>query len=397
MEDETKVGPLESVRVLDFTQYMQGPWATQLFGDMGADVIKVEPPWGDWERGYTFDDVWPGGQSALFLAMNRSKRSIVIDLKTDEGRRVALRLAADADVVIENGRPGVMERLGLAYDDVRALNPSIVYASATGYGPDGPYARRPGQDLLIQSLSGLASMTGPLEGSPTPAGTAIADEMGAKTLATAVLLALFHRERTGEGQRVEIDLFDVLIDCQCQEFSAFLNGGPDPIRSRLAHAMSPAPYGIYETADGFLAVAMADLPPLGEIVGKPELAAYPDLAAAFDHREAIRELLAEALATKTTEEWTSILEARDVWCAPVQDYAAVVRDPQVEHNGTFASFEHPTAGTVRVTRTPIRMSATPPSIRRPSPLLGEHTDEILRQAGFAETEINALRDAGAVA
>jgi crotonobetainyl-CoA:carnitine CoA-transferase CaiB-like acyl-CoA transferase len=216
MTDGAARGSLAGVRVLDFTQYMQGPWATQLLGDMGADVVKVEPPGGDWERKYTFDDVWPGGESALFLAMNRNKRSIVVNLKAEGGRDLALRLVRDADVVVENSRPGVMDRLGVGYRDVRAINPRVVYASATGYGPDGPYATRPGQDLLVQSLSGLVSITGRRDGVPVPSGTAIADEHGARALALGIMFALFHRERTGEGQRVEINLLDTLIDCQCQ-------------------------------------------------------------------------------------------------------------------------------------------------------------------------------------
>jgi crotonobetainyl-CoA:carnitine CoA-transferase CaiB-like acyl-CoA transferase len=385
--------------VLDFTQYMQGPWATQLLGDMGADVVKVEPPRGDWERTYTFDDVWPGGESALFLAMNRNKWGIVIDLKTDAGRELALRLARHADVLVENGRPGVMRRLGLSYQDVSAVNERIVYASATGYGADGPYAARPGQDLLIQSLSGLVSISGPGDAPPVPSGTAIADEMGAKTLVIAILLALFHRERTGEGQLVEINLLDVLIDAQCQEFSAFLNGGPAPSRSAagIAHAQAPAPYGIYTTADGFLAVAMADLPALGEMIGAAALQRYPDLSSAYDHRDEIKQQLEAVLRTRGTREWIDVLSAHDVWCAAVQTYSEVANDPQVVHNGTFTTFEHSKAGTVHTTATPIRMSGTPASIRRPPPLLGEHTDEILEAAGFSRNEIDRLRTKGIVA
>src|SRR5438874_10479791 len=210
MAETATNGPLAGIRVLDFTQYMQGPWATQLLGDMGADIVKVEPPGGgDWERGYTFDDVWPGGESALFLAMNRNKRSIVINLKSEAGRDLALRLAARVDVVVENARPGVMDRLGVGYDRIRELNPTVIYAAATGYGSSGPYRDRPGQDLLIQALSGLVSITGSADGAPVPSGTAIADEQGARALVIGILLALFHREPTDRGQRVETTLPDV--------------------------------------------------------------------------------------------------------------------------------------------------------------------------------------------
>ena len=399
MTADTARGPLEGIRILDFTQYMQGPWATQLLGDMGADVVKVEPPGGDWERGYTFDDVWPGGESALFLAMNRNKRSIVVDLKTEGGRDLALRLARDADVLVENSRPGVMDRLGVGYEHVRAVNPRVVYASATGYGPDGPYARRPGQDLLVQSLSGLVSITGRRDDVPVPSGTAIADEHGARALALGIVFALFHRERTGEGQRVEINLLDTLIDCQCQEFAAYLNGGPEPERTRsgLAQAQSPAPYGIYATRDGYLALAMIPMPRLGEILGLPELSAYPDLTAAYRHRDEIKERLDRVFTERTTAEWLELLQAHDVWCAPVHSYRHVVEDPQVRHGGIFTSYEHPLAGTVRVTGIPIRLSDSPGAIRRPAPTLGEHTDEVLAEAGMSEQEIAELRESGAVA
>jgi crotonobetainyl-CoA:carnitine CoA-transferase CaiB-like acyl-CoA transferase len=399
MEGTSRDGPLEGVRVLDFTQYMQGPWATQMLGDMGADVVKVEPPGGgDWERTYTFDDVWPGGESALFLAMNRNKRSVVIDLKAEAGRDLALRLASSADVVVENARPGVMDRLGIGYEAVRALNPRVIYASATGYGPSGPYARNPGQDLLVQALSGLVSITGRADGAPVPSGTAIADEHGSRALVVGVLLALFHRERTGVGQRVETNLLDTLIDCQCQEIAAFLNGGSEPRRSAsgLAHAMAPAPYGIYATADGFLALAMMPLPRLGEILGESWLADYPDLQAAYRSRDEVKGRLEEIFAGRSTAEWLELLGAHDVWCAPVHSYGAMVEDPQVVHNGIITSIEHPKAGRISVTGNPIRLSETPARMRRPPPLYGEHTHDVLSEAGLSDGEIERLRDAGAL-
>ena len=398
MAADTDRGPLKGVRVLDFTQYMQGPWATQLLGDMGADVVKVEPPGGDWERGYTFDDVWPGGESALFLAMNRNKRSIVINLKTEAGRDLALRLAGDSDVVVENARPGVMDRLGVGYEHVRARNPAVIYASATGYGSSGPYRNRPGQDLLVQALSGLVSITGSDQGAPVPSGTAIADEQGARALVIGILLALFHRERTGRGQRVETNLLDVLIDCQCQEVAAYLNGGREPQRSRsgLAHAMAPAPYGIYPTKDGFLALAMMPMPRLAEILGRPDLAGYADLQAAYRHRDEIKERLEAIFVLRTTEEWLELLGVHDVWCAPVHSYGAMVEDPQVVHNGIITELDHPKAGRLRVTGLPIALSDSPGSTDRPPPLLGEHTDEVLAERGLSDADISRLREEGAV-
>ena len=398
MAETATNGPLAGIRVLDFTQYMQGPWATQLLGDMGADVVKVEPPAGDWERGYTFDDVWPGGESALFLAMNRNKRSIVVNLKSDTGRELALRLAAGADVIVENARPGVMDRLGVGYEHVRAVNPSVVYASATGYGSSGPYRDRPGQDLLIQALSGLVSITGSADGAPVPSGTAIADEQGARALVIGILLALFHRERTGRGQRVETNLLDVLIDCQCQEVAAYLNGGREPQRSRsgLAHAMAPAPYGIYATKDGFVALAMMPMPRLASILEEPELGRYEDLRAAYEHRDEIKERLERIFLSRTTREWLDLLGAHDVWCAPVHSYSAMVSDPQVVHNGIITEVDHPVAGRLRVTGIPIRLSDSPGSIRRPAPGPGEHTDEVLEESGWSAEEIAALRQQGAL-
>jgi crotonobetainyl-CoA:carnitine CoA-transferase CaiB-like acyl-CoA transferase len=389
-------GPLDGVRILDFTQYMQGPWATQFLGDMGADVIKVEPPHGDWERSYTFDDVWLNGQSVLFLAMNRNKRSIVLNLKKAAGLEAALRMAAQVDVITENARPGVMERLGLGYEQIKEINPGIVYASATGYGRTGPYSQRPGQDLLVQSLSGLASITGSGDGPPVACGTPVADEHGARLLALGVVLALFHRERTGEGQLVESNLLNGLIDCQCQELATFLNGGREPERSPagMAHAMTPAPYGIYATKDGFLALAQTPMTKLAEILEDPALSRYEGLRAAYEHRDEIKRRLDQVFVRRTTDEWLGVLGHHDVWCAPVHSYSDLTEDPQVLHNQILTTVNHPTAGEVRVTNIPISMSGSPGSIRRSPPLLGEHTEEVLEEWGLSSGEVGELRDQG---
>lgn len=389
-------GPLSGIRILDLTQFMQGPWATQLLGDMGADVIKLEPPGGEWERHYTFSDVWLGGESALFLAMNRNKRSIVVDLKEPAGRRVALDLAADVDVLVENSRPGVMERLGLGYEDVKEVNDHIIYASATGYGADGPYARRPGQDLLVQSLSGLASITGAGDGPPVAAGTPIADEHGARLLSLGIVMALFHRERTGQGQHVQSSLLAGLIDAQCQELVTALNGGVVPQRSPagIAHAMTPAPYGIYPTADGHLALAQGSLSVLAEVTGLPRLSEVEEMGLGFDARDEVKALLDDAFPKRPTDEWIELLVARDFWCARVNDYAMLPDDPQVVHAELLTTMSHPKAGQVRMPNIPIRMSASPGGLHRPPPLCGEHTEDVLREVGYSTERIAELRRDG---
>jgi crotonobetainyl-CoA:carnitine CoA-transferase CaiB-like acyl-CoA transferase len=215
---------LEGVRVLDFTQMMMGPWATQFLGDMGAEVIKVERPGsGEWERGLRAMGELLGGQSPFFLAMNRNKRSLTLNLKHPRAREVVLRLAGTCDLVTENFRPGVMDRLGMGYEDLRAVNPSLVYVAGTGFGPDGPYADRPGQDLLVQSISGLAAYGGRRDDPPTPAGSSIVDASTALLLAFSSMVGLFHRERTGQGQRIDVSLLDTAVALQCQELTAYLN------------------------------------------------------------------------------------------------------------------------------------------------------------------------------
>jgi crotonobetainyl-CoA:carnitine CoA-transferase CaiB-like acyl-CoA transferase len=393
-------GPLAGIRVLDFTQFMQGPWATELLGDMGADVIKIEPPGvGDWEREYTFGNHRLNGESPLFLSLNRNKRSVVINLKAAEGRALVERLARDADVVVENSRPGVMARLGLDYERLRAIKPDIIYASATGYGPDGPYRQRPGQDLLIQGLSGLLSISGRAGEAPTACGTPIADAHGSRILALAIVLALFHRERSGEGQLVEVSLLDGLLATQTQELVTYLNGGPHPERSAagIAHAYTAAPYGVYRTADGHITLAQAPMPKLAEALAAPDLAVYATLEAAYEHRDAIKERVQEILASQPSAHWLELLGAAGIWCGPVHSYRELADDPQIAHNGLFQRVEHPRAGTVTLVGSPIRMSATPPAITRVPPLLGEHTREVLRELGLEEATIEDLWQRGVVA
>lgn len=389
---------LGDVVVADFTQMMQGPWATQKLGDMGADVVKIERIGGEWERtldaaGELLDDVSP-----FFLAMNRNKRSITVDLKSDEGREIALDIAREADVVVENFRPGVMDRFGLGYDDVAAVNPEVVYVSASGFGSDGPYVDRPGQDLLLQSMSGLAANTGRKDDPPTPVGTAIVDEHAAMLIAFHTMVALFHKERTGEGQRVEVNLLDAALDFQCQELTAALNMDIDVERSEegIAQPLLGAPYGVYETADDYVAIAMAPMATIAETLDLPELAEYDTPAETFEARDEIKRTLEAYTREQQTDELLEKLLEADVWAAEVNDYQAVASDAQVEHNGMLIELEHPEGGAFTTTGVPVKMSETPGDVRFHPPHPGEHTEEILAELDYDEAERARLLDEGIV-
>jgi crotonobetainyl-CoA:carnitine CoA-transferase CaiB-like acyl-CoA transferase len=388
---------LEGVRVLDFTQMMMGPWATQFLGDMGADVVKIERPGaGEWERGLRAMGELLDGQSPFFLAMNRNKRSVAIDLKHPRAREVVLRLTGRSDLVVENFRPGVMDRLGMGYDDLRTVNPSIVYVAGTGFGPDGPYVGRPGQDLLIQSMTGLAAYGGRRDDPPTPSGSSIVDASTALLLAFSAMVGLFHRERTGKGQRIDVSLFNTAIALQCQEIAAFLNMERRFERSEagIGGAWLSAPFGIYRTADRPIAIAMASLAVVGELIGAPELAEYDEGNRAYDERDDVYRIVQERLLERPAAEWLEILATKDVWAAPVNSFDDLVDDPQVKNNRLLETVPHPSGGELRVVGVPMRFAETPGELRSGPPAVGGHTDEVLSEAGFSDDEIRALREEG---
>jgi crotonobetainyl-CoA:carnitine CoA-transferase CaiB-like acyl-CoA transferase len=384
-------GALDGIRVLDFTQMMLGPYATQLLGDMGADVIKVERPvTGEWERGLEMMGELIAGESSAFLAMNRNKRSIALDLKNPSARDALLALGATCDVVVENFRPGVLKRLGLGYDDFRAARPDIVYCSGTGWGQDTPAARenRPGQDLLIQAASGLAQHTGTSGGPPTFAGSSIVDASTALVLSTGILAALLARERQGVGQWVQVDLFSTAIAVQCQEISAIVNQRTG-VRRSAAGIASPwlsAPCGMYRTADGWIAVAMAPLERIAELTGDPELAT---LDAWVDRDEAKRRLDG-LFPARTTAEWLKSLLPSGVWAAEARTAAEAVAELRSEGSPLIFTVEHPRAGTIELVGCPITFTGTEWSVRRRPPLVGEHTEEVLGEVLGPEALARAL-------
>jgi CoA:oxalate CoA-transferase len=385
---QTRSLPLDGVIVLDFTQFLAGPLATTRLADLGARVIKIErPQGGDIGRRLAFGGIVRDGDTLSFHIANRNKESFAADLKEPADVAEIRALIAHADVIVQNFRPGVMERLGLGYDDVRAINPGIIYASATGYGSSGPMKNRPGQDLLAQSISGLPWLNGSFDDPPIPVGIALADIITSIHIAHGVTAALLRRERTGEGGRVDVSLLESMLDLQFELVSAHLTDPSVVVRrgpGNTAHAFLQAPYGIYPTSDGFLAIAMTPVPELGRLIGLTELEAYDDPDTWWSEQAAITAALAAHLATSPTAHWLSILDAADVWCAPVLTLPELV-----EHEGFTAldmaqqvdraALDGGATVSIQTTRSPLRFDGEPIKNPAGAPRLGEHTDALRRE------------------
>jgi crotonobetainyl-CoA:carnitine CoA-transferase CaiB-like acyl-CoA transferase len=392
-------GVLDGYRVVDCSIAMAGPFAAQRLGDLGADVIKVEPTTGEWQRFAAAGGAAGNEINVSFLSLNRNKRSLAVDLKSDGGKQIVRELIADSDVFLQNYRPGVAKRLGLDYESVRGINPSIVYVSISGYGEDGPYVNRPGQDMLLQAMTGSMLSGGRHGEPPRAAGLFLADAVTASTAFEGVLAALLHRERTGEGQLVTVNMLDALTTLQMQELSVNTDGGVPQTRGSEpnAHVYIRAPYGVFATSDGYLALAFADLDTLGRIFDEPELRGLDPEVAGWTHRDELFALVSKHLATNTTGHWLDTLLEAGVWVGPVYGYEELVNDPQVAHNGTFVEYDHPTEGRVKTPGFPYRFHATPARIDRGAPLVGEHTTEILTDLGVAPETIERLKADGTVA
>ena len=370
---------LEGIKILSFTHYLQRPSATQILADFGADIIKIETTRGGYERHCSGAEAYLNGESVFFLLAGRNQRSLSIDLRAEEGKEVIRRMLPETDVVIENFKPGAMERLGFGYEAISEANPRIVYCSLSGYEPTGPYQKRPGQDLLIQATSGLAMQNGRKGDPPTLVGTAVVDQHAAVLGALGVLAALVERTSTGKGKKVDSNLLSAALDLQIEPFNYYLNGAQlyERSASGISSRFHQSPYDIFETADGYICLSLTMTEALAEALNDEFFRGYTseDL---FGKREEINSRIAEHIREKTTNHWYEVFDEAGVWYAPVNDYADIEDDPQLAANGSILTFEHPRAGTVRLLSHPVRYDEETLPLRRIPPQLGEHRGDSLR-------------------
>jgi len=390
------MGILTGYRVLDCSIAMAGPFAAQRLGDLGAEVIKVEPVTGEWQRHVAAGGVKGNEINVSFLSLNRNKKSIAINLKSEEGLKVLKDLVASADVFLQNYRPGVAKRLGVDYETLKSYKKDLVYLSISGYGESGPYVERPGQDMLLQALSGAMMSTGRADQPPTPSGQFLVDAVTASASSEAVIAALLHRERTGEGQLVTVNMLDVVTTLQMQEISVHTVGKLEQKRSAQPHGHSyiRAPYGVFATSDDYLALAFPSLKLLGELIGENSFLNYDDEIDSWAHRDEIFEKTQNRLLTKSAKEWLMLFREHGIWAGEVYGYKELVNDPQIAHNGTFVEYDHPTEGHVKTPGFPYKFSQTPAKVYRGAPRVGEDTTEILAGLGYKDVEIQQLLASG---
>ena len=375
--------PLAGLLVLDFSQFLAGPACALRLADLGARVIKIERPnGGDLCRQLYISNLELDGDSTLFHSINRNKQSYAADLKNPDDLAQVRRLIGHADVLIQNFRPGIMDRIGLGYAAVQEINQRIVYATVTGYGTSGPWRDKPGQDLLAQALSGLTWLSGDADQGPVPVGLAIADQLAGAHLAQGILACLVRRGVTGRGGLIEVSLLESILDYQFEVLTTHLNdGGQLPQRSAInnAHAYLAAPYGIYATADGYLALAMTSVPRLGELLGCTPLLAYTEPKTWFSARDMIKTALVEHLRGATTAHWLAILEPADIWCAEVYDWPRLLQHEAFQALGMVQHVARTNGAALRTTRCPIRVDGAILTSPIGAPTIGEHTRHVQQE------------------
>jgi formyl-CoA transferase len=405
-------GPLSHIRVLDLSRVLAGPWAAQNLADLGAEVIKVERPGaGDDTRGWGPPWLKDGagkdsGESAYFQAVNRNKKSVTLDISKPEGQKIVRELAARSQVLIENYKVGTLKKYGLAYEDLKTANPSLIYCSVTGFGQDGPYAPRPGYDFIFQGMGGLMSITGERDGQPgagpQKVGIAITDVLTGMYASVAILAAITHRERTGRGQYIDAALLDTIVAFNANQITSYFASGKIPQRYGNAHAQV-VPYEVFPTADGHIILAVGNdsqFASFCQAAGCAELAEearFKTNSARIVHRGELIPLIAEIMRTRSKGEWIEALEAANVPCGPINNMKEVFEDPQVRHRQLRVDMPHPSGGTASVVRSPLRLSETPVEYRLAPPMLGQHNEEILKGLlGRSDADLKQLKAAGIV-
>lgn len=406
------MGALSHIRVLDMSRILAGPWAGQMLADLGADVIKIErPERGDDTRSWgppwmpVADD--ERGEAAYYLCANRNKRSLALDITSPQGQEIIRSLAAQSDILLENYKVGSLKKYGLDYDSLKAVNPKLIYCSITGFGQDGPYAKRAGYDFLIQAMSGLMSITGEKDGrpgaGPQKVGVALTDVLTGMYATTGVLAALAAREQTGEGQYIDVALMDVQVACLANQAMNYLVSGNSPTRLGNAHP-NIVPYQSFETSDGYMILAIGNDDQFAKFcqeAGQPQLAEdgrFVSNAQRVANREALVALLEPLVRKRTTADWIAALEARSVPCGPINSIGEAFDDPQIKARQMKIDIPHPTAvsGRSPSVANPLKMSGTPITYDNPAPMLGEHTRKILEETGLSEEQIENLLAKGVI-
>lgn len=390
------MGPLEGIKILDLTRVLAGPYCTMILGDLGADIIKVEMPGvGDDARHF---GPYINGESAYFMSLNRNKRSLVLNLKSEEGKKVLRDMVKNVDVIVENFRPGTMEKLGLSYEELKEYNPKIIYAAASGFGHSGPYSKKPAYDGVVQAMGGIMSITGEKGGKPTRVGPSIGDVAAGLFTCIGVLAALTSRNKTGEGQKVDVAMLDCQVAILENAIARYVVSGEAPKPAGNRHT-SIVPFEPFDVSDGELMIAVGNdaiwarfckATGLDDLIENPKFSENPKRNENYDE---LRPLIAKAMMAKTINEWRELLDASGVPNGPINSIDKVLEDEQVKARDMIVEVEHPVAGSLKMPGIPIKMSATPGAVLTPAPMLGEHSNEILKElVGLSDDQIEKLRE-----